>query len=60
MKINFSCGLYSNEVGDNDNSVQCDLCNKWNHTKSLNIGAEQYKKHKKDPLPWYCTNLNII
>ena len=32
-----------------DDSVQCDLCNKWNHTRCLNIDAEQY------PLPWYCT-----
>ena len=60
MKINFCCGLCSGKVGDNDNSVQCDLCNKWNHTKCLNIGAEQYEKRKKDPLPCYYTNLNII
>ena len=46
MKINFCCGLCSDKVGDNDNSVQCDLCNKWNHTKRLNIGAEQYEKRK--------------
>ena len=52
----FPCGLCSDEVGDNDDSVQCDLCNKWNHTRCLNIDAEQYEKLKKDPLPWYCPN----
>ena len=48
--------MCSDEVGDNDDSVQCDLCNKWNHTRCLNIDAEQYEKLKKDPLPWYCPN----
>ena len=56
MIKNFPCGLCSDEVGDNDDSVQCDLCNKWNHTRCLNIDAEQYEKLKKDPLPWYCPN----
>ena len=45
------CRLCSDEVGDNDDSVQCDLCNKWNDSKCLNIDAEQYEKLKKDPLP---------
>ena len=56
MIKNFPCGLCSDEVGDNDDSVQCDLCNKWNHTTCLNIDTEQYKKLKNDPLPWYCPN----
>ena len=56
MTNNFPCGLCSDEVGDSDNSIQCDLCNKWNHTRCLNISAEQYEKLKKDPLPWYCLN----
>ena len=45
------CRLCSDEVGDNGDSVQCDLCNKWNDSKCLNIDAEQYEKLKKDPLP---------
>ena len=56
MTNNFPCGLCSDEVGDNDDLVQCDLCNKGNHTRYLNISAEQYEKLKKDPLPWYCPN----
>ena len=42
----FPCGLCSDEVGDND-SVQCDLCNRWNHTRCLNIGTEQSEILKK-------------
>ena len=49
----------SDEVGDNDDSVQCDRCNKWNHTRYLNIDAEQYEKLKKDPWPWYCPNCAV-
>ena len=56
MINNFPRGLCSDEVEDNDDSVHCDLCNKWNHTGCLNIGAKKYEKLKKDPLPWYCPN----
>ena len=56
MTKNFQCGLCSDEVGDNDDSVQCDLFDKWNHTRRLNIDAEQYEKIKKDPMSWYCPN----
>ena len=51
MINNFPCGLRSDEVGDNDDSVQCDQCNWWNHTRYLNIGAERCKTLKNDPLP---------
>ena len=51
MTNNFPCGFCTDEVGDNDDSVQCDLRNKWNHTRCLNIIAEKYEKLKKDPLP---------
>ena len=40
----FSCGLCSDEVGDNDNSVQCDLCNKWNHTRLMQNDMKNLKK----------------
>ena len=56
MINNFPSGLCSHEVGDNGDSVQCDLCNKWNHNRCLNIGTEKYEKLKKDSLPWYCPN----
>ena len=59
MIKNAPCEWCSDEVGDNYDSVQCDLCNKWNHTRCLNIDAEQYEKVKKDPLPWYCPNYAV-
>lgn len=56
MINNFPCELYSGKVGDNHDSVQCDLFNKWNHTGCLNIGVEKSEKPKKNPLSWYCPN----
>ena len=58
MINNFQCGLCSDKVGDNDDSVQCNLCNKLNHTGYLNIGAEKHKK-LKDPLRRYCPNCSM-
>ena len=56
---NFQCGLYSDEVGDNNDSVQCDLCNKWDHTGCLYVGAEKCGKRNKDRLLWYCSNCPV-
>lgn len=47
MINNFPCELYSGKVGDNHDSVQCDLFNKWNDTGCLNIGVEKSEKPKK-------------
>ena len=59
MNNNFSYWLYSDEVRDNDNSVQCGLCNKQNYTGYLNIGAEKYEKLQNDLLPWYSPNYAV-
>ena len=47
MINNVPCWLCSDEVEDNNNSVQWDLCNKWNHTSYVNLGAEQCETLKK-------------
>lgn len=51
MIKNFLCGLCSDEVGDDHDYVQCDLCKKWNLTRCLNIGAKKYKKLKTIHIP---------
>ena len=48
------CGVCKLEVNDNDDSVQCDLCDRWNHINCVEINKRKYEKLKKDPLPWYC------
>ena len=41
--------MCSDKIGDNDDSLQCDLCNMKNHTRFLNIGAVQKLKLRKTP-----------
>ena len=45
------CGVCKLEVNDNDDSVQCDLCDRWNHINCVEINKQKYGKLKKDPLP---------
>ena len=59
MINNFPGGLCSDEVRDNVDSVQYDLCKMWNYTGSLNIGDEKFEKHIHHPgtvqaVQWKC------
>ena len=38
----------------NHNSVQCDRCNIWVHTKCSKINKQTYKLLQKDKSNWYC------
>ena len=50
----YACGVCKLEVSDNDDSVQCDLCDRWNHISCVEINKRKIEKLKKYPLPWYC------
>ena len=50
----YPCGVCKLKVNVKDDSVQCDLCNRWNHNNCVDIKKRKYEKLKKDPLPWYC------
>ena len=52
MIKHFPWELCSDKIGDNDDSVQCDLSNKWNHTRCLDIDTKQDEKLKKDLMSW--------
>ena len=47
MSIECPCRVCNLEVKNDDESIQRDLRDKWNHKK--------YEKLKNDPLPWYCS-----
>ena len=49
------CGVCKLEVSDNDDSVQCDLCDRWNYISCVEINKRKYEQLKKDLLPWYCS-----
>ena len=50
----YPCGTCQTEVADNDNSILCDLCDKWHHTICVNVSNANYEKLKVDPNPWLC------
>ena len=43
MNIECPCSICKNEVKQDDKSVQCDLCNKWNHIECVGISPEYYE-----------------
>ena len=56
MAIEYLCNICKNEVKNNDKSVLCDLCNKWNLIECVGIDSAYYEKLQKDTEPWYCPN----
>ena len=42
------------EVKNEDESGQCDLCNKWNHAFYVDISFAEYEQLKLSTLQWYC------
>ena len=56
MTNEYPCGICKNEVKQDDKSVQCDLCNKWNHIECVDISSAYYEKLQNDTKPWYCPN----
>ena len=51
MTNNFLCRLCSDKVGDNDDSVKCDLYKKWNHIRRLNLALNNTKNFEKFHCP---------
>ena len=54
MTGQYSCATYKGEVKNEDESVQCDLCDKWNHIFCVDISSVKYEKLRLSALLWYC------
>ena len=54
MTGHYPCGTCKIEVKNEDESVQCDLCDKWSHAFCVDISSAEYEKLKISTLPWYC------
>ena len=37
MREQYPCGICKLGVNDNDDSAQCDLCDRWNHINCVEI-----------------------
>ena len=55
MSKECSCRLCNLEVKNDDDSIQCDLRDKWNHKNCVSASKQKYDKLKNDTSPWYCT-----
>ena len=54
MTGQYSCGTCKIDVKNEDESVQCDLCDKWNYVVCVDISSVECEKLKHSILPWYC------
>ena len=50
----YPCRVCRDEVANEGRSIQCDLCDQWNHTYCKGISIRKYEKLKSDSSPWYC------
>ena len=54
MTQEYPCRVCKDEVANEDSSIQCDLCDQWNHIDCIGISIRKYEKLKSDSSPWYC------
>ena len=54
MTGQFSCGRCKIEVENENELVQCELCDKWNHVFCVDISSAEYEKLKPSARPWCC------
>ena len=40
---------------NDDEFIQYEFCDRWNHIHHVNVGKQKYGRLKNDPSPWYCT-----
>ena len=53
------CGSCGKLVSDNENAIQCEICDIWVHCKCRSISEEVYKVMKDmNNLNWYCDTCN--
>ena len=54
MTQEYPCRVCGDGVANEDSSIQCDLCDQWNHIDCIGISIRKYEKLKSDFLSWYC------
>lgn len=52
------CVTCSQVVRDDDNGMQCEICEEWYHAKCQNINDEGYKVLGMENIHWYCIGCN--
>ena len=55
------CGECANSLTDCDSWAQCEVCEKWFHTKCQNISDEVYSLiQENDGVHWYCKSCDRV
>ena len=54
MTQEYPCRVCGDGVANEDSSIQCDLCDQWNHIDCIGINIRKYEKLKSDSLSWHC------
>lgn len=52
------CGRCAKHVGDHDQSIECDLCNRWYHVECTDLTKTDLKTVAKPSIKWYCFTCN--
>ena len=52
--VKFPCKVCGKNVNDNDQAIQCDLCNYWIHINCNNFSYIDYKSLQNSNDPWCC------
>ena len=53
--VNYPCGICSKGCRSNQKAVQCDGCDKWHHTKCMNMGSDEYQSLAiNESSSWMC------
>ena len=47
------CRVWRDEIANEDSSIQCDLCDQWNHIDCIGISIGKHEKLKSDFSPFY-------
>ena len=46
---------YKKIVGNNENGIQCDICNLWYHRECLKLSEEEYRIQRRNEMSkWFC------
>lgn len=54
------CGACAKQVADGENGLQCEICEKWFHSKCAEVSDEAYAIIcDTDALHWYCKACNV-
>ena len=49
-----SCNICEKSVSDNDDAIQCDICQAWMYLKCNKLSHIDYKYLQRSSDPWFC------